>query len=344
MFLKGLFLIAICIVVPFLVGQVYVGRIEDENRGVSVSLVSGYVISWAIFELIVLPSTWLRMSLTFVTKIYAGVMLLIAVIELIKNRKYLLALLGRTGKRCWRSSWVLKVAMIVIVLQAVYVSYYQHIDDDDAFYVGTAETAVTTDSVMKYDPYTGEAYQEFPARYVLSPFPIFVAFISKLIEIKPIIVAHTILPTILIPLVYMVYYMLARLFYKEDSEKIGYFILILCFALAYANYTQYTQGSFMFLRIWQGKAVLTAILLPVIYYFFFQYLDTDKSWRTIFMLLCVMGACCMVSSMGIMLGAIELGILGIACLIESRSVSRVLPLALCVLPNVICAAIYILIR
>lgn len=344
MVLKGLFLIVICILVPFLVGQIYVGRMEIENQGMSISLVSGYAISLAIFEVIVLPCIWLGVRLSLFSKIYVTVMLIIASVELIKNRKTMLILLKDSAKRCWKSSWVLKFAMIVIALQTMYVAYSQHVDDDDAFYVGTAETAVETDSMMKYNPYTGEQYKSFPARYVLSPFPILVAMISDLVEIKPIVMAHTMLPIFLLPLVYIVFYMLACLFYKRDSEKIGYFMLILCTVMLYQGYIHYMQGAFAFLRIWQGKAVLTSILLPAVFFFFFQYMDNDKAGKNIFMLLCMMGACCMVSSMGIMLGAIELGILGVVCLVEEKKVSRVLMLMPCVIPNIICAVIYVLIR
>ncbi len=344
MVLKGFFLIVICILVPFFVGQIYVGRMEIENQGMSVSLVSGYAISLAIFEVIVLPCIWLGVRLSLFSKIYATVMFIIAGIEFIKNRKRLLSLLKESAKRCWKASWALKVAIIFIALQTMYVSYYQHIDDDDAFYVGTAETAVETDSMMKFNPYTGEQYESFPARYVLSPFPILVGAISDIVGVKPIVLAHTILPIFLIPLAYMVYYMLARIFFKNDSEKMGYFMLILCFVLAYASYTPFTQGSFMFFRIWQGKAVLTSILLPAVFYFFFRYMDEKKGWQNIFILLCMMAACCMVSSMGIMLGAIELGMLGVVCLVEEKKILRVLPLMLCVVPNMVCAAIYVLIR
>ena len=37
------------------------------------------------------------------------------------------------------------------------------------FYVGTATTAVETDSLYAYNPYTGAAYNVLPSRYILSP-------------------------------------------------------------------------------------------------------------------------------------------------------------------------------
>ena len=63
------------------------------------------------------------------------------------------------------------MAGILILFQLVVVVLYAHMDEDDAFYVGTATTAVETDSLYAYNPYTGAAYNVLPSRYILSPFP-----------------------------------------------------------------------------------------------------------------------------------------------------------------------------
>ena len=63
----------------------------------------------------------------------------------------------------------LVVVGILILFQLVVVVLYAHMDEDDAFYVGTATTAVETDSLYAYNPYTGAAYNVLPSRYILSP-------------------------------------------------------------------------------------------------------------------------------------------------------------------------------
>ena len=74
----------------------------------------------------------------------------------------------------------LVVAGILILIQLIVVVLYAHMDEDDAFYVGTATTAVETDSLYAYNPYTGAAYNVLPSRYILSPFPAFLAVTSRL--------------------------------------------------------------------------------------------------------------------------------------------------------------------
>ncbi|MFQ7552527.1 MAG: DUF6077 domain-containing protein [Blautia marasmi] len=43
-----------------------------------------------------------------------------------------------------------------------------------------SHTAVETDSLYAYNPYTGAAYNVLPSRYILSPFPAFLAVTSRL--------------------------------------------------------------------------------------------------------------------------------------------------------------------
>ena len=83
-------------------------------------------------------------------------------------------------------------------------------DDDDAFYVATATTSVDTDTLYQIEPYTGNVYGNFPARYVLSPFPMLAAVISRCTGIRPAVVCHTVYPFFLIPLAYGVYALLAE--------------------------------------------------------------------------------------------------------------------------------------
>ena len=76
----------------------------------------------------------------------------------------------------------LVMAGILILIQLVVVVLYAHMDEDDAFYVGTATTAVETDSLYAYNPYTGAAYNVLPSRYILSPFPAFLAVTSRVMR------------------------------------------------------------------------------------------------------------------------------------------------------------------
>ncbi len=78
----------------------------------------------------------------------------------------------------------------------------------------------------------------------------------------------------------------------------------------------------MMLHLWEGEAV-------------------RADWLFLLLLMC---AFCMVSSMGIMLGAVMLGIFGILGAARNKSIKILIYTALCCIPNMICAAIYLAIH
>ncbi len=187
-------------------------------------------------------------------------------------------------------------------------AFYMHIDQDDAFYIGTASTDLKTNSIYRYDPYTGYEYKLLPSRYVLSPFPVYLSFISRLIGMHPLSVAHTLFPIVFISMSYMAYYLIGGELLGDSKRDKGVFLLFISLIQMCSFYSVYTQGTFLLLRIWQGKSILANLILPMIFYLAirtFREMGQKKEWV---MLFCYMGAASFVSSMGIMLAPIELGI------------------------------------
>lgn len=146
------------------------------------------------------------------------------------------------------------------------------------------------------------------------------------------------------------YALIGRALFQYDMEKTGYFLLLLSGLHLFAAYSERTSGLFLLIRLWQGKAILAGILLPMLLYMairmFWQKEDcgvrqTVPDWVFISALMC---ACCMVSSMGIMLGAIMLGLLGLLAAWRHKSLRILVLAAVCCLPNLFCAGIYLVIR
>ena len=159
------------------------------------------------------------------------------------------------------------MAVLVIVLQVLMCAAMAHMDADDCFYVAAATTDVHTDSIFAVDPYTGCEYRVLPRRYVLSPFPVFLAVASRLSGgMHPAVMAHMVFPVIFLPMAYMVQYCLAeKMFSGERKAKDIYLLLTACIC-SFSGYSVYNTGNFQMVRIWQGKAVLASVLLPYLLY------------------------------------------------------------------------------
>ena len=223
----------------------------DMYRTVGEYLLAGYVLLFAIMEILTLPMIFLKVPFHILAVSYGTVALVLGGIGawvLYQNykkdqRETLLRgteneetpekdqakksvvskvcrrLLGRNG-----FSWTLAGALALILAQIAVVVLFAHMDADDVFYVGTAVTDVDTDTIYTISPYTGNPYTRLPKRYVLSPFPEFLAVTSRLSGgLHPAIVAHTIFPAVFLALAYLVLYEYSRRFFKENMRARGTF-------------------------------------------------------------------------------------------------------------------------
>ena len=337
-------LLAVCGVEPYLIGMCFTRFLKKDENRISVNLVLGYILLWAFLQVILIPAIYLRVSFHVVAYVTGIVMGVVSVVSAVFNYRRLWQMIKTFPKRFSTKKIFLYLAMVLIAGQAFYVSRAAVGDDDDAFYVAMASTAVETDTLMEVDPYTGELYNVLPSRYVLSPFPIYVALMSRMVGVRAVTMAHTLLPPCLILLAYCVYYMLANQLFGDNEEKKGIFMLLTVAVLTFSGYSVYTQGVFMMTRIWQGKAVLVALLIPLIFYWGLRlYMQglSKAEWAAWF---ATMLACCFVSSMGIMLAAIMTGIIGICAAVFKKNWKNLLWTVICCIPNIIFAMIYILIR
>ena len=159
--------------IPCLLGQYFVEKEEGGLEPLFKRYIYGLGIMFALFEGITVPLTFLKGSLTMVNTTFlaiCGVLILFGVI----NRKLTF---NFARIKLYRLSDVIVGCMSVVIIffQTFYVVTHMHTDKDDAWYVGTATTSYFTDTLNLISPYTGDVMKEFPADYVLSPFPIFYA-------------------------------------------------------------------------------------------------------------------------------------------------------------------------
>lgn len=338
------FLFFILIVIPWIVGMLYTGFLPEERNGCLLSWVAGYIILWGLFEIVVLPLVFRRESLGRLCTIYGSLACLLVVVSLVLNRHRIIPMVKKSVCSLKDISFVGWGSLLLIFGQAYIYGKYLHIDEDDAFYVGAASTAVATDTIFSINPYTGVEYTKLPSRYVLSPFFSFVAFLSRISNVHPAIVTHVVLAAVLILVSYGIYALIGKSLFPGQRKYAEYFLFLLIIITLFSGYTVYTQGMFALVRIWQGKAVFCAILAPMAFYMMLQIFSGKAArvdWIFTFLLMC---ACCMVSSMGIMLGAIMLGIFGILGFVKNRNVKSFVYTVLCCVPNLVCAGLYLVLR
>lgn len=341
MYGKMLLVYFVVFVVLELLGMLYTQWRKEENS-IALNFIAGLFLAFAIFEVLAIPCIFTYQKFHVFAGWYGGVLLLLCVISLIWNcRKIPEFFKEKIGGRK-KIPVIFIIAILLILFEMFMYVHFAHIDDDDAFYVATAVTTLEEDSMFAINPYTGDAYKSFPTRYVLSPFPIWNAFLSKVFAVHPTLFAHTFLPVIMVAAAFAVYYLIGMKLFEQDRKKTGYFLVFCTLIQMFSAYTRHPQGMVYLVRIWQGKAVLASVLLPACFYLAMRLFWKKAGWRDWMLCLVLMISCCMVSSMGIMLGAIGMGMLAIVGAVSQKRFRNLLFTALCCVPNVLLAVLYLL--
>lgn len=235
-------------------------------------------------------------------------------------------------------------ALILIMIQICVAVLYMHIDQDDAFFVATAVTSVETDTLFQYSPYTGNVLGGLPARYVFSPFFLLYGFFGKIFQLPPAVVAHTVMPALLIGLCYCVYWIWAARLFPKNRTNQAIFLFFVCLINMWGYYSVYSSSTFLLIRIWQGKAVLASTLLPFLFYLLLQFYENSTEKHFWIILLSTIMGCCLVSSMGVALALIMTGIAWILYLIRYRNLKGSLVMLYCCAPCIIIGIAYLLLR
>lgn len=326
-------------IVPFCAGF----SLDREREGnLAKPVLSGYFVMFALFEVMCVPATFLNISFSDLCFGYGSVVLVWAIVSLAIKRKRMWNCLKNFFADLCHMPLLGYVALALIAVQIGAYIIGTATDADDAMYVATATTSLHTDGIFTHNCYSGRPSSVLPKRYVLSPFPIFLAFLSRVTGFHPTVMAHTILPIFLVSACYLVYSLWGRKLSGDDRKSQSLFLIFVSLVHMFSYYTVYTQGTFLLIRIWQGKAVLAAMLLPALFYYGWLYFEEEKTGILEWLRLCfLMTSCCLVSSMGIMLAPIMLGILALVCGLPKWRWKRIGSAFFSCLPSMILALVYL---
>ncbi|MGN0399505.1 MAG: DUF6077 domain-containing protein [Blautia sp.] len=349
-FIKIFLITAGLLILVFGLGLFWVKE-EREESGPEI-LIKGMITALAVFEIAALGATALDISYHSLVFLYKGILILSATGSFYV-RRHRVKIWGKrilknlSEKRFWNKwksyAWCLP-ALLLICFQVYVGVSATHIDDDDAFYVATASTTIETDSLFQYSSYTGERMEEKPARYVLSPFPVFMAMLSEIYRMPPAVFAHTCMPLLMIPLAYIVYGLFGRFLFGKNRKKRGIFLWLIAWMNLFGYYSIYTASTFLLIRIWQGKALLAAVFVPLLLFYLIQWYIEEKKQKGIWYLSVVSLALALCSSMGIFFAPLMIGVTGLLKCVKERKIKILFYTIILCIPCGILGILYLFIK
>lgn len=364
----GLFVFGL---VPFGLGMIWTKGMEQKKDKLANLYLAGFLSELALFQIIAVPVMLTQpYGMEFLVKLATAVLALCAAGGLVwtavrertifsqkrrraeaSNRKR-----ARLSKECLLF-WLLFLATLVFQLYMAY--SYAYFDGDDAYYVVESVLADQTGVLNRIRPYTGLSTNP-DMRHALAAFPLWIAYVARMTGIHAAIVAHTVLPLVLIPLTYYVFFLIGRKLLGVHSVKLPIFMTLVSLMQIWGNSSIYTNATFFLTRTWQGKSVLANLVLLVDFWLLLEIFEGFPAKRKgtpekkgavqrctwgLWALLAVTNVtAAMMTSMGAFLTALLIGVTGIVAAVRIKSVSVLWKLALCCIPNVIYLALLLVLR
>ncbi|RDY30547.1 DUF6077 domain-containing protein [Lachnotalea glycerini] len=315
---------------------------KEDKDNIVLNFAIGLITVLGIFQPITLSAIYLKLSFTLLANIMKILWLLLSLVSLVINWKRFINCFRKLLSIFKSFHIFTALVLLLIILQIFAYVEYEHIDDDDSFFVATATTTIVNDNLYIRSPFSGVLYGKLPTRYIMSPFSIFYAVMARLTGIHATIFTHLYLTIILLIFVYAVYYLWGKALF-DNSRSLSIFLFLIAMLNLFGNYSEFTTQSFLLLRIWQGKAILAAGIIPFILYLCYCIYKEDSQvilWCVLFL---STSAASHVSSMGIFLAPVSVGCFAAVELIRTRKWKRTLAYLFCCLPCVVCGVIYLII-
>ena len=249
---------------------------------------------------------------------------------------------------------------LALAASVVFVILYSDASADSGWYVGTASTALATNTIGRFDPSTGAKVLRFMARYALNCFPFHNAVICSLFRSLPVIVqARSVMSAINVIMSFISVYELGlALFPDEDgrrqkirsiknrpgsySRRRADLLVLMVFALNMFSATIYMPGIFLYTRSYEGKSLIVNVVVPAVLAIcvrMWREIEED-SMRNLFWIMAA-GVCFSASS----IMAFILCIAALLPLIAIRGKwNRLLPLLCACSPVIVWGIVYYLIQ
>ena len=271
MILQGIMLILLLGMAPLGAGLWINGKLEEENRSIGMTYICGFLMLLAAFQLITVPVVFADpWGFEWVIKIFTGIMTVLSGTGVIRSlhmfrrgERIFCERISLSGKDKWeRIQWGIVFAMIVFQLVMAFTR--ASFDGDDAYYVVQSVITDETDTLYRILPYTGRT-TSLDMRHSMAVFPVWISYIARMTGIHATVLSHSILPLVLIPLTYGIYYEIGKKLFPEKKEQIPVYMIFLCILQIWGNVSIYSGATFFLMRTWQGKSMLANVVIPSIF-------------------------------------------------------------------------------
>ncbi len=225
----------------------------------SEALILGFITFLALIEIFGCFCTVFQLRIDFFMGITVCVSLLCIIAGLIVIKRENRVYAGFLTK----PSPVLILSLLLMCFLIVLSILYYRADADDAFYVGNVNLFINSAYLYPYESSMGNPLIPSSGMYRLETWEALMAVLCKAFSISASAMMHTIIIPVLLILSFCAYTFLGKRLFRTNNATYLFYIFVILFFLV-SGYSVYSPGSFLFSRLWQGKAVYLHLIIPVV--------------------------------------------------------------------------------
>lgn len=281
---KVISLIIWLLVIPFCMGLMPVMLVPEKDRTPGSIFAFGYIVMFALFELVGIPVviavvyhgfSWLSWLFLF----FSLALALLGVIFTCRKRKrgYKLKLweLFDFSDLTWEEIIGYLIFAVIVGFQLYMAFTRASFDGDDAYYGVQGLIAQQKDTLYRINPNTGRS-SPLDVRHAMALIPIWEAFVGKMSGIHSTIIAHSVVPFVLIPLTYLIYFQIGKRLFTKKQDMLPFFMIVMALFQMFGNVSIYTNETFFLTRTWQGKSVAGNFIIPAVFWIFLCLFEKEK--------------------------------------------------------------------
>lgn len=322
-------------------GQLLFYVLKWKNTDILKVELTGFFLYFSVFQLVALPLILLKKSLSLLSYIWVimNVLLILMLLILIVTRKLKIRLFDIKNETVVTKIFVI-AALFVVVGQAYYSAVQFYTGWDTAYYLGTLNSSVYTNTMYQVDGSTGRLAPDINLRYALSTFFMNTAVVSKMTGIHVLTIQRYVVSCVCVLMSNVIVYLIGKSIFRNDLRKTSV-LIILNVIFNFYLISEYSTSQFLLLRGYEAKGYCANVVIPATLYCMLRIWqkESEENWRFLFL---VAFASVPISMSSILIVPALIALMLLAQVVIEKNWKSLLYGFVCVLPNVGYLFIYFL--
>lgn len=281
-------------VIPVVIGTLFSARIHRDNAtSLTFVYLVGIMVLVAITELLSVPMTLMKLSFSAFVWVYNGFTMILLILSFRYCKNLLTEILQKAKETIRKANKLWLLVLLAIYVPIIILSFVTpYIYGDDTTYLTLVNDIVYSNRLYLTDEVTGMAKDWVLAKYSLSSFWTWLAYLAKMTGLHPLILCKSILSYIFVPMAYAVQGLIAAFLFKNGQRKILIYMLLVVLASIFGGFTNYSVTYRLYTWTWQSKAFLAMIVIPFLFYYCnYVFESMTTKWEYFLLLLMILATC-----------------------------------------------------